>query len=250
MTPEPLLYGTVATGYKAGGNGDVNPFTGLQPPSYDPESITNYEVGLKTRTIDGALSFNAALFYMDYKKIQIQQVQQPIGQIITNAGAAKVYGVEAEADWRPKGDTRLSLFANLLHAKYSRYDNATDELTGINYPSLKGNLLPQAADFSIRGRAEHDFHLSSGLTLTPMVAAYYQTESYLRAFNLPADRIPAYSKTDAELKLSSDAGWSLAAYVQNIEDKAIRTATYPLAGLYLSYYGAPRTYGLRAMYSF
>lgn len=250
MTPETLIYATIATGYKAGGNGDVNPFTGLQPPSYDPENIRNYELGFKTRSIDGALAFNAAIFYMDYKDIQIQQVQQPIGQIITNAGAAKVYGIEAEANWRPTRATRISLFGNLLHAKYSKYDNATDELTGTTYASLKGNLLPQAADFSARGKVEHDFAVGSSMTLTPMVSVFYQTKSYLRAFNLPADRIPAYSKTDAELKLSSDNGWSLAAYVQNLENKAIRTATYPLVGLYLSYYGAPRTYGLRAMYNF
>ena len=87
--------------------------------------------------------------------------------------------------------------------------------------------------------------------ITPSVNFFYQTKSYLRAFNLAADRIPAFTKTDLELRFTTGGdGLSVAGFVQNIEGHVVRTATFPLAGIYLSYYAPPRLYGLRATLTF
>lgn len=250
LSPSVLLYASVSTGYKAGGNGDANA-PGLLPPSYQPENITNYEAGLKYRSADRRLTASATVFYMQYKDIQVYQTQQPIGQLITNAGAAHDYGIELEASWRPNEADRLSFYATPLSAKYTRYDNATDQLNQTIYRSLAGNYLPLAPVFSGRASYEHDFALPGGGKITPSVGVYYQSRTFLREFNLAADRVPGFSKTDLDLRYANAADTlTLSLYVQNVEDNIVRTAAFPLAGVYLSYYAPPRTYGAKLQYKF
>jgi iron complex outermembrane receptor protein len=88
-----LLYGYLATGFKAGGIGDV--FQGFvvdgdvdengQPflvsaedvtirTEYDPEEVTTLELGLKQRFLDGKFELRGAYFYSDYQDMQYASV--------------------------------------------------------------------------------------------------------------------------------------------------------------------------------
>src|SRR3546814_12467390 len=65
-------------GYKSGGFnlldvGALNRPTGHVSPSYNPEIVDAYEVGLKSDLFDRRLRLNVAAFYYDYKAIQLQQ---------------------------------------------------------------------------------------------------------------------------------------------------------------------------------
>jgi iron complex outermembrane receptor protein len=244
-----LVFASIATGYKAGGLSDANA-PGLLPPPYQPENVTNYELGFKARPFDGRVQLNADFFYMSYKNLQVTQVQQPIGQLTANAAAASIYGVELESTWIASPHDKLSGFLNLLHATYGRFQNAVDAQTNIVYPSLAGNSLPQAPKLSAKLRYQHDFSLPNGATLTPAGSVYYQSHAFLREFNLPIDRVPAYSKSAASLTYRSATHWSLEGYGENLENHSIRTAQFLLAGTYLSYYDPPRTYGIRFNYDF
>jgi iron complex outermembrane receptor protein len=240
-----LLFASVATGYKAGGLSDANA-PGQLPPPYQPENVTNYELGFKTKAYDSRLQLNADVFYMNYKNLQVTQVQQPIGQLTANAAAASIYGAELEATWVATPQDKLTGFLNFLHATYRRFNDAVDSQTSVIYPSLAGNSLPQAPKLSARLRYQHDWTLPNGATLSPAGSVYYQGHVFLREFNLPIDRVEAYTKSAASLLFKSPAGkWSVEAYGENLENKHIRTAQFVLAGTYLSYYDPPRTYGVR-----
>lgn len=240
-----LLFASVATGYKAGGLSDANS-PGHLPPPYQPENVTNYEFGIKTKAYDSRVQLSASIFYMNYKNLQVTQVQQPIGQLTANAAAASIYGTEIEATWVATSQDKITGFLNFLHATYGRFNDAVDSLNNVIYPSLAGNSLPEAPKISARLRYQHDWTLPNGGALSPGGSAYYQSHVFLREFNLPIDRVGSYTKSSASLLFKSPSGeWSVEAYGDNLEDKYIRSAQFVLAGTYLSYYDPPRTYGIR-----
>lgn len=244
-------YATVTTGFKAGGLnlGTTVPASDF---TYNPENVTNYELGVKTRLLGNSLGFNVALFYTTYKDIQVTQLSLTgLANVTTNAAGARMYGAEIEGQWQITGNDRFNGFFNYLNATYTNYRNAVDEQTGAMVPSLNGNYQPYAARFSARGQYFHDFDLASGAKITAMGAIYWQTKTYLRAFNLPIDRVPSYTKSDLELSYSDPTDrFTASAFVHNLENKAIRNGGYAFVGSYLSSYSPPRTYGVRIGYKY
>ena len=105
-------YVRIARGFKAGGfNPSLAALQGvaiLGPDfiPYRPESLWNYELGLKGLWLDGHLSTDLALFTMRRKDAQLSQSSQQVPfdpnsfVFVTYNGDARVKGVEASANWR------------------------------------------------------------------------------------------------------------------------------------------------------
>ncbi len=105
-------YARVARGFKAGGfNPSLAALQGvaiLGPEfiPYRPESLWNYELGLKGLWLDGHLSTDLALFTMRRKNAQLSQSSQQVPfdpnsfVFVTYNGAARVKGMEASAAWQ------------------------------------------------------------------------------------------------------------------------------------------------------
>lgn len=97
-------YATVSTGFRtpvvngfAGRVSIVNPSDIVIPAGADSDDLTNYEVGVKGRFLDGQLTANVAAYWIDWKNIQVQanRVSDSV-QFATNIGAAFSRGVEFE----------------------------------------------------------------------------------------------------------------------------------------------------------
>ncbi len=235
-------YATATSGFKAGG---VNEIVGVGNRTYRPEKNTNYEIGLKTRLLDNNLRLNLAGFYTPYKDLQVTQIKG-VQQIIDNAAKAKIYGVEAEADWRLTSADRLSGFFSYLHATFESYPNAVDQQTGAVFPSLAGNRLINSPRFSGRVQYTHDFHFGNGGTLSPSAAIYAQSFVFLREFNLPVDRVNGYTRTDLLLTYASPSSkWTVQGFVYNLEDKIVRNGMINVTNHLYSDYQPPRLYGVR-----
>lgn len=245
FSKDTLGYLSVTTGFKEGSLNEASP-----PLPYKPEKAINYELGLKTRLLDGHLSLSGDAFYENITDLQVSQLET-FGVVTTNAGSANIHGIELEAHWLLTASDHLDGFVNWLSAKFRDYKNAVDVLSGAAYPSLDGNYLPKAPQFSGRIRYAHDFDLPNGGTLTPSVESYYQTVTYLREFNLPIDRVPAYTRTDLELSYTDSTGkWMSELFAHNVEGTAVRNLAYILNGKYYGIYDAPRTYGVRISYQY
>lgn len=249
-----LAYASVTTGYKEGG---VQP--GLPeafPATYLPEEVTNYELGLKTRLFHESLSARTAVFYEDYKDIQVAQLislPDVVATATTNAGKAAIYGVEVEGAWNITPLDHLSPFVTYLHARYLQYSNAVDPRFGgsVIIPSLAGDQLPNSPNFSARLEYSHDFRLMGGGVLTPSAALYWQSRSYTNALNINDYGVDAYSKTDLRLTYIDPTGkWQVSAYVSNLENHAVRTGDYSGSGVVFSDFAPPRTYGARLAYKY
>jgi iron complex outermembrane receptor protein len=262
IAPDTLAYASLSTGFKSG---NIQDNAGLT----DPETLTNYEVGLKTRFLDRRVTLNLAAYYSDFKGYQVNQAvtfrdadgNVVRSQIVTqNAEGAKAYGLEAELNANITDNDRLQFSGAIQKTKLDDLESVDGRLydggKASSIAQLKGNELAHAPRFSATASYEHDFELPSGATITPRVTTHYETKSWLSYFNgdanpfvsanLPADNMPdrgtngtdwdkqkAYFRSDASIRFTSaDQKYSVEAFVQNIENSKIRTG----AGAF----GAPR----------
>lgn len=95
-----MFYASVARGAKSGGS---NNSSLVSEQTFGPEFNTTYEVGAKTRWLDGKLTLNAALFYIDWSSVQLPVPSAITGQAnyTTNFGDATSKGIEIELSYNP-----------------------------------------------------------------------------------------------------------------------------------------------------
>lgn len=235
------FYFTWSKGYKSGG---ANVYSCAD--DYSPERITAYEGGLKSVWLDNALTFNMSVFHYKYSDFQVSQIVG-LALDVTNAAAAKVDGVEFEANWAL--DQYWSLNANYSHinAVYTDFSNIDGLNPGLGRQNLNGNLL----DNSPRNSANIGIVWNTGMLsigeVTVMVDASYRSRTYFREFNNPLDSQPAYSLANVNLIWDSrDGRYSARLYVDNASNKAYIQAMGDSTSIGTRYvtWGAPRQAGL------
>jgi iron complex outermembrane receptor protein len=110
-------YLRIATGYKAGGSSESGP-PGEFGLTFAPETVTTYELGLKSYWFDRTARANVALFHSDFKNMQLQFQVNPSNLAIEqayNAGTAKVNGAELELLFMPVNDFTFGINYTYLH---------------------------------------------------------------------------------------------------------------------------------------
>lgn len=254
ITPDNMVYGSVSTGYKAGG------FTSNR--NFGPETLTAYEVGSKNYFLDRRLLANLAAFYYDYKDLQVVSVQPDENGVVraltTNAGVSTVWGIEFEGRARITDALSLDASVGYLDAKFDRYVGAVDALYGTVH-DLSGNTLPRAPRWNGNVGAAYSIPLSSG-EITARASTRYQSKVYFTEFN---DRRivvggvsinpygqasqKSYTATDLSLRYSDHNDWYVEAFVDNLEDEAVLVAvSTDSARNFFGNFGAPRTFGVKA----
>jgi iron complex outermembrane recepter protein len=93
-----LIYAVMSQGARTGGvnSGGAVPLPPRQE-AYAPDSLTNYEAGVKLRLWNDRIALNSAIFYDVWKDIQTDQFRASGIPFTTNAGDADILGLEAEA---------------------------------------------------------------------------------------------------------------------------------------------------------
>lgn len=274
LTPDQMLFATVATGYRGGGaTANVAP----RFITYQPETLTNYELGWRSRLLANTLSLNVTAFNMDYKNLQVSGIGQDLlgnnTPVTVNAATARIRGLEFEGDWLVTRNDRLQGYLTYLDARFGTFANAVNNSTGIDLgtynafaavaglPALStssadysGKRLPGAPRLALRGNYAHTFTLADGTRLVPSIQVYWQAKSYTSFDNYddPArGGRGAYTKTDLNLNYESpDHRWTAAAYVYNLGNKSVYASATAQPAMTYATYMAPRTYGLRVGYRF
>ncbi|HEY5237792.1 MAG TPA: TonB-dependent receptor [Rhizomicrobium sp.] len=134
FTDQTLFYGSYAHGYKAGGanppgavllvnrGGDIaDP---IHPLTFKPEFIDAFELGSKNTLLDGALTFNADVFYYNYENYQISEIVDRTA--INNNFDAHIKGAEIESAWEPLPGLRFNFAGGWEDARLARGTSAVD----------------------------------------------------------------------------------------------------------------------------
>jgi len=213
LSPDVMFYGRVATGYRPGGPNVV--FPGFESPStFDADTLTNYEAGVKGRFLDRRLDVELSLYRIDWKDIQISVPIGPFGGI-GNANEAKVEGLEFSALLRPFTGTRLGVTAAYTDSTLSEDDPALGE---------EGTRLPFTAKWSGAVTADHEFALGNGWDARVGAGLRHVGKRTAPFFLTPAERdldglkLPAYTLLDLTAAVSQGP-WEVSVFVRNLTDK-------------------------------
>jgi iron complex outermembrane receptor protein len=103
------MFARVATGYRPGG---PNVIPAGAPPglpgSYDSDSLTSYEVGIKAAAPGGRFALDFTAYFLDWEDVQLLAAINGIG-FNSNGGTAESKGIEFAATIRPTDSLTLSL---------------------------------------------------------------------------------------------------------------------------------------------
>ncbi|WP_066961153.1 TonB-dependent receptor [Rhizorhabdus dicambivorans] len=234
-----LLYGSVSRGYKGGGFSiaATNVQRALTP--LKPERSTSYELGAKTSWFDRRLRANVALYQADTKDLQVRSLVGGVFQD-SNAGKARVKGVELEL--LGKVSPLLSLGANYAytHARYISFPNCTSG--GAN---CTGNTLPNVPTHDVTVFAELNLPIGGG-ELGLRVSDKYATKYQLDAVNAQQIVVPLTAQkhfVNASATYQPDGQpWKVQLFVRNLLNKWSATAS----GNYFFYALTPADYAAGA----
>lgn len=100
------------------------PLSTLQDAPYRPETLTDFELGLKARILDGRGAINAAAFtgnYDDMQRLLAKLVGGTPVTVVINAGRARVSGMELEGDVQTAGPLTLQGTFGYTDARYLQF---------------------------------------------------------------------------------------------------------------------------------
>lgn len=265
-----MFYGQIATGYRGGGvnprpffgpgtvlpifQGQIDPVNGVptdvnQLKSFKPETMTSFELGIKTDLLDRRLRINVAAFYNDYRDIILNSTACPISPCYqpNNIGKAEVKGAEIEVAFYPTERLSFDMAASYLDFQYKDTDQAT---TGI----ALNMVTPFTPEYKISGGVQYDIVDSDAGRLSLRVDGSYQSEVYTEAMNGPTNRIDGYFLANARLVWTApDNDWSAALEVTNLSDKYYELTRFDQAvqaGSVSATPGGPRQWAITLTKSF
>lgn len=136
---------SAAKGFRFGGvNSPVN--RQEQPLFYRSDSLWNYEIGVRTDWLDGALRVDATAFQIDWEDLQVDQLYLGAFAHVDNVGAAEIEGAEMAVTALLPWDLRLSANVGYTNTRITEpFDSATgfaDEGTPLpNTPLWGGSAI-------------------------------------------------------------------------------------------------------------
>ena len=133
-TQDVLVFGNISTGYKSGGYNSGGGATSLSVVSngvlvstkrlFDRETVTNYELGIKSSWFDRKLKANLTLFRMEIAGFQ-DRAFDGVSFIVRNAGNLRQQGFEFDTTVAPTRHLSLSASVAYLDSKFTKFANAS-----------------------------------------------------------------------------------------------------------------------------
>lgn len=244
-----MLYASVSRGFKSGGFNLLTPGS----PAFEPETLTTYEIGLKSLLLERRVRLNLASFYNDYSNIQVSKYGVASVELV-NGASAKTYGLDADFEFLLTPHFTLSGGLEALHATFTHFEDATistplptggyEQVQG----SVDGNHLPQAPDFS--GTVLATYSLPTRLGEFRLAGSYaYNSETFFE----PDNRLSqgAYGLVGASL-LWIDPGehFTVRAWGKNLTNEQVAAAEGTNTVNTVIALNAPRTYGITVGYKY
>lgn len=218
FTRDILGYVSWNTGFKSGQYSLVN-FT--EPP-VKPETLSAFEIGIKTEFIDRRLRVNASAFDYKYRDIQVQEVVVGGTQLV-NAAQATIYGLDLDTNAKLTGSLSLRASLEWLHPRYTNFPNdpsyvpapaGGNDLITINGAGLH---MTNAPDFSAYGAADYTTAVAGGMLDVNL------NESYSSGYYWDPDnrlRQPAFALLGCYVKWTDGEGkWSYRLWANNVTSR-------------------------------
>ncbi len=261
-----MVFASAARGYKAGGANSGSFRFAFDPPTYDHETLYNFELGSRNEWLDGRLRANVTAFYLHRKNTQLRDSAGAGGffrYLTVNGEAAAHYGLEADVAWQPDDRWTVSLALGLLETERDAYTtvdsdenvapgrdaDTDDDPVSVRIP---GRDLSNAPSYAYRLSLDYDEGdgLFGNLSLTGK-DDYYESNSH-------DERRDAFTRVDASLGYRWD-NWALTVWARNLFEEAYANRVFYFDNFHpddgfaptdrrYEALAAPRTFGITATY--
>ena len=247
--PDVMFYLSGARGYQAGGYNALS--VGAK---FDPETVRNYEFGVKSELFSHRLLLNASVYHYIYSNLQslnlVQNGNGSLPEYEVTLSDQRATGVDFETQWQVSDGLRLHLNAAYIDLTYENYvapdgTNLSNQAVGEPLWRVAGGL-----DYLWRDlfRGDVNFSLQDAYTgatrcnADAVATGGCFSNAYFTVGN-------ARNRTDARLAWTSHTrtAVTVAAYVNNMFDKqyatGIQTISEQTLGTVFTNLTAPRFWG-------
>jgi len=263
---ELMFYGTIAKGFRTGGlNIDFASALGIPPfllqpiepfsEDFEPDSVWNYEIGMKSGWLDGRLTWNLAVFYIDWQDYQTEGDlflgANGIGYAV-NSGEAESIGMETDLVFIPAAGWLLTLGGSHVDPT-------------LKSGAFKGNQLANAPENLFNASVEYSWPI--GTWEAYVYGGYsWRDESYGDVINGDDPDVPpaGLNRSDSYAIGNLRAGvrnehWSFQAFVENVSNEYGSSFKFQTGTGFALIDGTgfesislitPRTYGINVSYHF
>lgn len=251
-TEDLMTYASYSEGFKSGGfvQRVFPPKTAV--PSFKPETVSVYEVGMKWTFLDRRMRLGAAAFHTDYEDLQIQ-VNDGIAPVTRNAAAADIDGFELELTAIPAPGWLVEAGLGYMDAEYTDLEAGQNFVTDLRAITLDSELV-NAPEWSSSLAVQYTHGMGTGGSLITRVNWAFVDDVEKDALNFPALRQDAYSLIDLFVTyVSSDGNWELSAFGKNVTDERYIVSGFAnglTQGRAAANLGRPDEWGLSVLYRF
>jgi iron complex outermembrane receptor protein len=270
VTPDFNVYAGYSQGYKSGGFQYLATTPAIAALVYGPETVDNYEAGVKSQWFDRRLTLNVAAFKAKYKGLQLGR---SIGTsfFTDNAAAVDLRGVEAEARAVLPHGFSVEATYTYLDNKFSSYNQCT-ALSAAGCGIFDGTVLPRSPKNELNLGGEYKTDVGSDSDLTLRADMTYRSKYILDAGGLGGtlpggapypDNANLVQKdlTLLDMRATFRHGdWRLAVWGTNLTNKiygsalvntpSLKVAGNEIGNTTIIYWAPPRMFGATLSYSF
>jgi iron complex outermembrane receptor protein len=254
-----LAYASVSTGFKGGGV-NPRPFVADQRLSFNPETLTTYEIGFKADLLDRKVRLNGAAFLNKYSNIVLGKTLCPESSLPSpclrpaNIGSVDVKGFELEATVRPVDGLTFDGSLSVLDFKYTTATTGNPAvLVGTGIPA--SGITPYTPELSYSVGAQYDYQADIG-TISVRFDGSYQGKLFTNAENTVWAKVPGRFLGNGQISFSDkNRDWKFTFEVKNLFDKYYFTSKSDVTspgnlGVVTGVPGLPRTWMLSVKRNF
>ena len=243
--------------------------------AFDAETVDAYEIGLKTRLMDGALTLNFAVYLNEYENFQLNTFNG-IQFVVTTVPEVTSQGAEVDMMWRTPIEG-LSIQGGVAYTDATYGEDCApiatcggwvaqnrNPITGdLTLARLPGAQLTNAPEWTATTAFTYERPVFNGSLMgLAYIDARYVDDQNTGSDLRPSKIQPAYTLVNARLGVGAlDESWALEFWARNLLDEEYAQIMFdaplqflqpvlPVSGLRGAFLGDPRTYGvtLRARY--
>ena len=254
-----MVYATYSEGFRAGG---VNRARVEGIPKYEPDFVTNYELGWKMLLADGAVRFNGAVYVLDWDNFQFGFLDFTVSNltIVQNVGNSQTKGVEWDLTWAINDSNTLTFAGSYNDAKLKTgfWRDQDDEDAGLPANAPAGTPMPYVPKWQLTGIWRSNFNMGSLPGFFQAAVAYTGARwNDLDTLNVPARReMDDYTLVNLSAGIDKD-NWMLTFYINNLLDEraqidiedpgygGLSNITRPPGHAWTTATNRPRSFGIR-----
>ena len=233
-----MFYATFSQGYKSGAFPSQANLPSVAATPVDPETVDNYEVGMKSTWWDNRIEFNVTLYDMDYSDLQVFELNNRLLLVLSSA-QAQSEGVDV--------DFNILLLDNLTLSTSYNYSDATySDFTSSGGAIYDGNDLVYAPNAAFAVDLDYRYDIGSAGALDINVSYNWKDDYYTSSSNAEKTKQDAIGLLNASIGWTSvDDSWLVSVWGKNLDDETqIASLIVDPTQITSESYMAPRTYGL------